>query len=209
MLDLVRKLYGEPSQGDIYEGFAHSIVASALQYRENFDESNNQDSADAGAEIVYFLLHQLNYYLFKEFGPEVRDKVFDKVAINTLHLYLRYVLKPNTPSGISQDIYIMMLNTLNNRQDSYSKCPTLCSKGICLSSKGTTLFALNFYIHKALRRTNREDLDEDLLRGKRDIDISEMSDFPELQNYMKWDVCTMATMIETKKLWNDFFERMK
>jgi hypothetical protein len=210
IFDFVKiRFYGKLSQDDIYEGFSHSIVASALQYRENFDEPNNQYSADAGAEIVYFLLHQLDYFLFKEFGPEVRDKVIDKVSINTIDLYQKYVLKPDTPESILQAVYALMLITLDSRQENYSKCPKLCSKGICLSSKGTMLFALNFYIHKALRRTNRNDLDENLLSGKRNIDISEMSDFPEMQYWVKWDVCTMAILIEIKKLWNSFFKDMK
>ena len=203
------KLYGKPSRDDIYEGFAQSIVVSSLKYRENIEELNNQYSADAGAEIVYFLLHMFDRFLFEEFGPEVRGEIFDKVSIRTIAQYGKGVLKPDTPSNIVKAFCISMMNTLNDRQKSYSKCSTLCSKGDCLSAKGTTLFALNFYIHKALRKTNRKDLDENLLSGKRDIDISEMSDFPELQNLIKWDISSMATLIEIKKLWNSFFKMMK
>jgi len=177
-------LFRKEDPEKVYEQIGHGIVMSSLQYRQEIETSNERYSADAGAEIAYFLLHMFDKQLFEQVGPKARDKIFDKVAIKVLGDYARAVLKPETPIEIVLQLGKSMLDTLNERQRIYSKCQCLVRKDFPFPSRGTTVFALSFYIHKALRKTSRDDVDE-ILCGKRDIDNSELEHFPDYRDILK------------------------
>ncbi len=194
------KLFRKEDTENVYEQIAQGIVLSSLLYRSEVEATNNQYSADAGAEIAYFLLHMLDEQLFKEIGPEARDKVFDKVAIKVLSDYVGATLKPETPIEIVLELGRSMLDTLNKRQTIYSRCQALLNKGDVVPPRGTILFALSFYIHRALRKTNRNDVGE-ILCGKRDIDISDLKDFPSSGDVLKVTVSAMNMLIESVKIW--------
>ena len=96
-----------------------------------------------------------------------------------------------------------MLDTLNERQRIYSNCKCLF-KGLGVA-KGSIVFALSFYTHKALRKTDRNDVD-DILCGERDINISELNDFPDVADTTKINIYAMNTLIESVKMWKKFIK---
>jgi hypothetical protein len=196
-------LFRKQNPEDIYELFTKDIVTSSLLYRKEIETTNNQYSVDAGAEIAYFLLHMFDKQLFKDVGPEARDKIFDKVAIKVLGDYVIAVLKPETPIEILHRLGKSMFDTLNERQRIYSNCRCLMVKGNPGAAQGSIMFALSFYIHKALRKTNRDNVDE-IICGKRDIVISELNDFPSCINTAKVCIYAMNTLIESVKMWKEF-----
>jgi hypothetical protein len=194
---------------ELYEGLAQSIIVCAMKYREKLEEPNNQYSADAGAEIMYFLLNVFDRYLFKKFSPQGRDEIFDNVSMRAIAHYGKAVLKSDSLPNIIESVCVSMMNALSERQESYSKCATYFSDGICLSGQGSMLFALKFYIHRALRKTERKDLDEDLLCGKRAYDISDNRDFPKPQDAGKLEIFAMCTMTNITECWNSLLKYWK
>ena len=74
------------------------------------------------------------------------------------------------------------IETYNERSRIYGQCPELVGNG--WPSRGTMLFALNFYLHQAQGRTDRNDLD-DLLTGKRDVSAADIPDLQGLEESYK------------------------
>lgn len=198
-------LFCKQNPEDLYELITKDIVLSSLRYREHIETTNNQYSADAGAEIAYFLLHMLDRQLLKDVGAETRDKIFDKIAIKVLADYIGAALKPETPTDLILQLGTIMLDTLNERQRIYSNCKCLMVKGILGAAKGSIVFALSFYIHRALRKTDRNNVDRILL-GQKNIDISELDDFPDFEDTTKVVIYAMNTLNENTKMWKKFIK---
>ncbi len=192
-------LFHKKEPEDIYVQITQEIVIKSLLFRAEVDTQNNQYSADAGAEILYFLLHQFDRQLFRDVGPEFRERIFDTIAIKVLGDYIQGTLKPETPTEIIHNLCKSMLDTLNERQRIYSKCKCLMVKGIG-AAKGSVVFALSFYIHKALRKTKRNNVDE-ILCGEKDIVMSELDDFPDFEETSKTCIYAMNALIESVKIW--------
>ena len=178
------------------------MVGNSLLYRAQIEAASNQYSADADAEIVYFLLHMFDRELLNTAGPEARDKIFDRLVNNTLADYVHAVLKPDTPLDVILHLGGSMLDALNERQRVYSQCSCLMSKGPLGLARGSIIFALAFYIHKALRRTQANDV-EDVLSGKRDITIEEHDQFPKWVDIMTVKIWAMNILIESTKIWRE------
>jgi hypothetical protein len=191
----------------VYELITKDIVLSSLRYREYIETTNNQYSADAGAEIAYFLLHMLDRQLLEDVGASARDKIFDKIVIKVLCDYVGAVLEPETPSEVVLQLGTSMFQTLNERQRVYSNCKCLTSKGFSHAARGSIVFALSFYIHKALRKANKDNVEE-ILFGKRDIDISEIDDFPDFTDTAKVYVYAMNTLIVSTKMWKKLIKKV-
>ena len=185
---------------DVYEQIAQGIIMTSLLFCKELDTQDNQYSADAGAEILYFLLHELDRQLLQDVGPEARDIIFDKIAFKIIGDYINVTLKPETPIDIILNLGELMLDNLNERQRIYSKCKCLMVKGNPGAAKGSIIFALSFYIHKALRKTDRNNVDE-ILWGEKDIVISDLDDFPDSIETMKIHIYAMNFLIENVKIW--------
>ena len=93
-----------------------------------------------------------------------------------------------------------MLDNLNERQRIYSKCKCLMVKGNPGAAKGSIVFALSFYIHKALRKTDRNNVDE-ILWGERDIVMSDLDDLPDFIETTKTYIYAMNALIESVRIW--------
>lgn len=175
-------LFHKRSPDDIYDELAHKIVLSSLKYRTTLGAANDLLSANAGAEIAYLLLHILDRQAYQVLGPTGRDKIIDAVSVRVISGYCKVVLRKDAPQDVVQNLGQQMMNTLNERQHIYSKCSSVA--GDQFPGKGTMIFALSFYIHKALGLTKRDDVD-DILCGNRNIKNSEMHDFPMADQTLK------------------------
>ncbi|MBI4822942.1 MAG: hypothetical protein HY805_01765 [Nitrospirae bacterium] len=147
----------------------------SIRFIKDIDATDVQ-KANAGAEIAYLLLHISDRQAFEVLGPIGRDKVIDEVAPMVISRYCKTVLRKDTPLNLMQDLGCHMLTTFNERTILYHKCKSVIDKENPWV-KGTMVFALSFYIHKALGQTDRDDV-EDILCGKRNLEESDMRDFP-------------------------------
>lgn len=175
---LFRKLTPE----EIYKLIATKIVLAALNYSKNIPASNNKISADAGAEMIYLLLHLVDRQALSLLGASRRDTIFDEVWKITVADYINAILDVNAPQNVKINIAEQMMNTLNSRQSIYAQCKSLTGKPF--PSKGTMVFAFSFFVHRVLGHTERNDVD-DILVGKRDISYSDIDDFPDIPDVIK------------------------
>ncbi|MGB5179226.1 MAG: SPOR domain-containing protein [Gammaproteobacteria bacterium] len=151
---------------------ARKIVLAALPADKNITADAD---ADAGAEIVYLLLHLVRRQAFKQLGATQRDTVLDEVSRLAITGYARAVLD----ADVSQEAFLQnagqMMCTLKSRQSIYTQCESFF--GESFPGNGTMVFALSFFVYRAMGHTDRNDVDE-ILTGKRDISDSESEDFP-------------------------------
>lgn len=137
---------------------------------------DNNPSPEAEAEIVYLLLHLVDRQVLSQLGAFRRDTVFDEVARITLTAYTRTVLHADASEDDILNKAEKMMSTLKSRQSIYTQCKSLV--GESSPHNGTIVFALSFFVYRALGHTDRNDVD-DILTGRRDISDSDMGDFPE------------------------------
>lgn len=166
---------------DIYDDLANKIILASLKFpvSVNFIQAINatdEQQANSGKEIIYLLLHILDRQAFQLLGQTGRDKVIDEVSKRVISRYCKAVLREDTPLNLMQDSACHMLSTFNERAILYHRCHSVYDKENPWG-KGTMVFALSFYIHKALGQTNRDDVD-DILCGKKNLEESDMRDFP-------------------------------
>lgn len=164
---------------EVYRTVARKIVTASLRYRLDLSASNNKRSADAGAEMAYFLLHIVDRETFRLQGASRRDSVFDEISKIVISDYARTVLTTNAPDNVLLEVATDMMEMLNSRQSIYAQCTSLLGESLP-GHKGTMLFALCFFVHRALGKTDRTDVDG-ILTGKRDLSDSDLSDFPGIQ----------------------------
>lgn len=177
LFSFFRKLSPE----DIYDELSLKIISLSLMFPGSVNfiqeiDTTNVQKANSGIEIAYLLLHILDRQAFKILGPIGRDKVIDEVAKRVLSRYCKTVLRKDTPLTLMQDWACHKLSTFNERTILYHKCKSVLGEENPWAS-GTMVFALSFYIHKALGRTDRDDVD-DILCGERNLEKSDMRDFP-------------------------------
>ena len=183
-------LFGSKSAEDVYTSIAQNIVVSALLYSKELGEENNKRSADAGAEIMYLLIHILDRAAFSCLGPEKRNAVFDSVAGIALDDYVRAVLS-KAPLEFQADVKTQMFEDLEARQFIYGKCSSLAGE---FPSKGTMTFALSHYVHKALELTERDDVDG-VLTGDQDVTNENIDAFPDFSKVLE-DTIWVANIIK-------------
>ncbi len=158
-----------------YQNIASDIVLAARKYRVEAPTSGDEKSADAGAEIIYLLLHVLDRQAFNDLSDSRRDKVFDKVSVIAISDYVKSVIKKDATSDFKDNLTTQMMHTLDERQLIYAQCNSITGD---FPNSGTMVFVLGFYIHKALGKTDRNDVDE-ILVGKGNLSDADIKDFPD------------------------------
>ncbi len=177
----ILSLFRKHSPEDIYDELAHKIIFSSLKFPVSVKfiqgiDATDEQKANSGKEIAYLLLHTLDRHAFQVLGQTGKDKVIDEVTKRVISRYCKSILRKDTPLNLIQDLACHMLNTFNERTFLYHRCQSVVDEENPWAT-GTMVFALSFYIHKALGQTNRDDVD-DILCGKRKLEESDMRDFP-------------------------------
>ncbi len=185
---------------DVYRSVAQKIVLASLRYRQDLSAPNHQLSADAGAEMVYLLLHFVDREAFQLLGTSQRDTVFDEISKIVIADYASSVLITNAPQDALLHVAEQMMNALGSRQSIYAQCDSLVG-GEGFPSRGTMVFAFCFFVHRALGNTTRSDVD-DILIGKRDLSDSDLDDFPDLRATLHAAIFVGSTL-EALRIPND------
>ena len=191
----IMSLFRKRSPEDVYQDIASKIVVSSLAYRTELNETNPKLVGDAGAEIAYLLLHLVDRTAFQILGADVRNEIFDTIAQIVIAEYARALLRPTTPSDMVASIGMKMLDDMNDRQSIYSVCQSLT--GDPFPSRGTMVFACGYFIHRALGRTDRNDVDE-ILRGNRDITEDDIDVFPDIEDITKLAIYIGTCAVELR-----------
>lgn len=190
-------LFNRHTPKDAYDEIALEIVVSSLMYRDELGTSDNQLTANAGAEIAYLLLHIIGRHAFEIFGSPSHNNVFCEVSYRVVSWYSEAVLKENAPQNIIEAMSSKMRTTLNKRQHAYSKCRSVFGDSALFPSRGTMVFALGFFIHRELGLTSRNDVDN-ILSGEKDVEDSDLDDFPNFEKLTKLAVHISSMLIEMK-----------
>lgn len=162
-------LFRQQEPENIYQTLAQKIVLAA-------QGPDNKSSADAGAEIVFLLLHLLDRQVFSQLDESQRDTVFNEVSEITITAFTVAVLHADASQDDLMNKAEQMMSTLKTRQSIYTQCKSLV--GESFPNNGTIVFALSFFVYRALGHTDRNDAD-DILTGRRDTSDSDKGDFPE------------------------------
>jgi hypothetical protein len=152
---------------------------SSLAYRTQLDETNPQQTGKAAGEITYLLLHLVDRTAFQVLGADRRNETFDTIANIAIGDYARALFKAATPSDVVVSVGKKMLDDMNGRQPTYGACQSLMGE-----SRGTMVFACGYFIHRALGRTDRTDVDG-ILRGEQDVTEADMDAFPDMEQTLK------------------------
>lgn len=161
---------------------------------------NDQRIGFVGIEFLYFYLHMLDINLLDNFNDEVRKIIFNNVSVKMIqHLAKETYSKVDISMEAKGALNVALFNTMNSRQDTYSKCKELCV-GDYLSGHGSKLFVLNYYIHKEmmLETIINNNIDEDLLIGKRPLVQSDIKYLPKLQNAININAISNTNAINEK-----------
>lgn len=175
----ILSFFRKPIPEEIYEEIASRIILSSFQYRSDLCEDNNKLSADAGAEFAYLLLHIVDRAAFELFGPKRSEEILEEISKIVIVDYCKSALVPETPKAVVSDMAVRMFNDINKRQLIYSRCTSVIGTPFP-ASKGTMVFALGYFVHFALQRTSRTDVDE-ILCGQKDIAKDDLKDFPDFE----------------------------
>jgi hypothetical protein len=167
---------------DVLRALRQSFVISALTYRTTFEEPNDQNSSNAAAELLLLLLHLADNSMFNLLGPKKRDLYFDQLTLEAIRDYSAASLKQDAPVRIKSEVSDCLLQRFNSRQITYSKCKSMM--GNQFPGAGSTVFALSFFVFRALDQTNREDVDG-ILSGSVRLTESDRKDFPSLETILK------------------------
>lgn len=178
----IMSLFGKRSPENVCQEIASKIVVSSLSYRTQLDEANPQLTGNAAAEIAYLLLHLVDRTAFQVLGAAGRNEIFDKIAIIAIGDYARALFKSTTPSDVVVSVGVKMLDDMNDRQSIYAACQSLT--GEPWPSRGTMVFACGYFIHRALGRTDRTDVDA-ILRGEENVAEADMDAFPDMEQTLK------------------------
>ena len=166
---------------DVKQEIARWIVVSAIAYRNQLEKTNPQTAGHAAVEILYLLLHLVDREAFKIFGPARRNEVFDEISATAIYEYVRALFIPDTASNIVNSVRKKMYANMNDRQAIYAACKSLT--GDPWPSRGTMAFACDYFIYRALGRTDRTDVDG-VLRGEEDVTAANSDAFPDPDNTM-------------------------
>ena len=181
---------------EIYQSLAKKMVMSALLYAREIEAPDNKRSADAGAELLYLLLHLLERQAFGQLGAAGRDTVCNEVSQIAVADYAGAIFKADTPQDVIIDSVEQMMSTLNSRHSVYAQCDSLAGE-VC-PGKGTIIFVFSFYVHQALGNTDRTDV-EDILIGKEELSESDdMEGFPDIVEIMNAAITVSSLLSELK-----------
>lgn len=174
-------LFRKPTPEETAQSIVDKLVRASLLYRNELAHSDRSQSAAAGIETAYLVLHLLDREIFARFG-ESRDILFDPIAQTVIASYAKATLPPETPESVVFGEAKGMQDTLNSRQLTYAKCRSLY--GDQFPSTGTMIFAFCFFVHRALGKTNRFNVDE-ILAGEKKMSESDRKDFPDIESILR------------------------
>ncbi len=189
LLDLFRKI---PPDQTLFR-LRHIAVIGAITFRTHTEEKNNQLSSNAGAELLYFLLHIVDTAMHQCLQPTKRAEYFDVLTLDAIRNYANAMLTENAPEELKASVKETMLRRFNARQMTYSHCTSLA--GEVLPTPGSKMFAFSFLVHRALGRTDRVKFDG-ILAGTEKIKESEFSDFPGVENIVSWSTFAGGKIID-------------
>lgn len=181
----ILSIFRKPTPEEIYQEIASKIVIASLMYRTSLDKVNAKLSAEAGAEFAYLLLHLTDRAAFQIFGHPRREKVFNEISKRVIDDYSRSIFRSTVPEDIVPNLKASMIINMNDRQDIYGQCTSLTDD--VFPRRGTMIFALAYFIHLALQRTSRTDVD-DILCGRKDLTEADLDDFPDIENTLMLSV---------------------
>lgn len=190
-------LFRKAAPEDVYEEIAQKIVYSSFRYRATLEGGNDQQSADAGAEVLYFLINMVYRTVSHMVDPARLNEVMDEVIMRAIGLYVEFVLRPSTPQHVVNSLVRRMLSTLIERDALYSQLTVMGEESNTGFHAGTAVFALSYYIHRAMGLTDRDDVD-DILWGKRRVQESDLDAFPKWDDTVKIGNYVMSIAIELK-----------
>jgi hypothetical protein len=94
---------------------------------------------------------------FSILGPKGRDLIFYAVCPKVIYRYTASVLRKEAPKELLETAREGMWNAVNDRQYVYSRCKTLMGEEGGWPGEGTLVFALSYYVNRALGRINEID----------------------------------------------------
>ena len=166
---------------EIYREIALKIVSASLLYRTTLKEKNPVLTASAGAELAYLLLHLIDRAAFRVLGAERRNAFFDSISAMVIGDYSKAVLNDTAPTQVIRDLALRMFEEMNSRQGIYGACASFT--GDPFPHSGTMVFALSYFIHSALEKTDRVDV-ADILVGRKKLTPADLDAFPEVDEIM-------------------------
>jgi hypothetical protein len=173
----------------------HTAVLASLTFRQHVNEADHQLSADAGAELLYFLLHLTDVAMHQQLAPPKRAAYFDFLVLDAVQSYSSAVLTAAAPTSLRENAKETMLLHFNARQATYSRCVSFSADG--MPFPGSKVFAFAFLVHHALRRTRLVDFDE-ILSGAKKIDESDFGEYPGAADIFSWSAFSAASIQELK-----------
>lgn len=166
---------------DIVTSVSQGIVAAAIEARGELVSPDDPRSVMACCEVAYLLLHLVDRELFSLFGESGRDRYFSIISERVITVYILAVLIPRDPGADVAKIGRQMLDVLNSRQATYSKCNSVLAVGGSLPSPGSMVFALCVFMQMTLGKPTINYLDN-LLAGNVDASSIDVDEVPDLGN---------------------------
>lgn len=163
---------------EVLRDIRHRVVTSALLFRTTLEEKSNERSMNAGAELLFLLLHLIDIAMFERLSAERRAIYFDTLALSAIHDYVIATMKQDTPELVRTKLSEILLARLNSRQTTYARCRSLI--GDDFPAAGSKLFAMSFFIFRALGKTDRTTADW-ILSGQASLAESDLKDFPSIE----------------------------
>lgn len=186
--------FRKPKPEEAARTIVEKFVFASLLYGKELAHHDNQQSANAGVEVAYLLLHLLDREICARLGTSRRDVLFDSISQNVIASYASAVLRPETPPDLLFEAAKQMQDTLNLRQITYSRCSSLL--GEAFPGIGSMVFAFCFFVRRALGQTTRTDVD-DILAGEKTISESDQCNFPDVETALRgavWIGSTLKTL---------------
>ena len=115
IFDLFRRQ--QPTQ--VLLDLRHTAVLASLTFRQYVNEADHQLSADAGAELLYFLLHLTDTAMHQQLAPPKRAAYFDFLVLDAIQSYSSAVLtgaalRDVHPDELHQDAVTASLEILES-----------------------------------------------------------------------------------------------
>lgn len=200
-MNFLTRIFQRRTSDEIIQELSAKIILCGLEYRATIQEYSDKISANVGAEIIYLLLHEIDRIAFDIFYavPKQHEKVMKLLTYKTITDYTRTVLKKGMSIAFTTNLGLSMIKDFNNRHiEIYSRCRTLVGeKRSPYPSTGTRIFALGYFIHRALGKTPEKNVD-DILVGKQEITREDVTTFPDFTELIKLQVEIMSSLVTMK-----------
>lgn len=166
----------------VIESITERTVAGAIAAQSVLSELNENRAPYVGAEVAHLFMQLIDRQLFSELGPSRRNVIYEEIANKVVASYTLKAFSPIHLHISPQGIAVKMMDTLNSRQETYSRCSSLL--GDQFPGPGSMAFALSFFIHQVLGHTTRGNVGE-ILSGNKPIPDGEMNSFPGIEEILR------------------------